>query len=178
MQKDLIAKDLEVQQRKMRKSPIHTSDYKADQVFKWQSKLEEPLVTSAYSTPEREVRIEEPLASTSQQPPLSGGWEREDYYTPRRNQDHPGHQNNWYQTPRNSRKKSFKKSLRNLIPMRAIIQELNMTDCTTLVTLMKDFNKTNPIMKDTREILENIPTHTHKQDEREVRYPPTIDLNL
>lgn len=75
-------------------------------------------------------------------------------------------------------KKLKKKHLRDLIPVRTIIQGPNMTDHIILVTSMKDLNKTNLIMKDTRDTLENIPTYIRKQDGREVRCPLTIDLNL
>lgn len=59
LNKDLVARDLEVQQRKMKKFQRDVADYKTDQVFKWQTKVENPLPASTYSTPEREVRIQQ-----------------------------------------------------------------------------------------------------------------------
>lgn len=57
LNKDLISKDLEGQQRKMKKYQRDIEDYKTEQVFKWQKKTDPIPSSSMYSTPEREVRI-------------------------------------------------------------------------------------------------------------------------
>lgn len=68
LNKDLITKDLEDQQRKRKKYQRDLSDYKTGNVFKRQSKLEEPQPNSIYSTPEREVKIQDPTTSHVQYP--------------------------------------------------------------------------------------------------------------
>lgn len=111
LNKDLIAKDLEVQQRKMKKYQRDISDYKNDQVFKWQSKIEQPQSNSTYSTPEREVRIQDPTTSHIYNPPR---WEDRDAYTETPRPCHEQRNNNGYgnQTPRRTGKKPFKKSFK------------------------------------------------------------------
>lgn len=139
LNKDLIAKDLEVQNRKKKKYQRDITDYKTDQVFKWQSKVEPAPPTPTYSTPEREVRIQDPTTSHALNPPR---WEERErrIETPRPYRDGPdpngpNHtrrderdtyggtpRNNYNQrnnygygqhTPKRGGKKPFKKPFRN-----------------------------------------------------------------
>lgn len=45
------------------KSCISATDYKMDQVFKWQIKIVAPQPASTYSTPEKEVKIQDPTSN-------------------------------------------------------------------------------------------------------------------
>lgn len=57
LNKDLIKKDKEVQLRKSKKYSRDINDFKNDQVFKWQSQIGSNDPISAYSTPEKVVRV-------------------------------------------------------------------------------------------------------------------------
>lgn len=104
-----MAKDLEVQQRKMKKYQRDIANQKSDQVFKWQSKIEGPQPASTYLTPEREVRIQQ--EPNTPYPLSQQGRDNRGTYpeTPRPQYEHRGNGNYWHQTSRNTWKKPFKK---------------------------------------------------------------------
>lgn len=58
LNKDLIKKDKEVQQRKSKKYTRDLKDFRNDQVFKWKSLLGRGDNASTYSTPEKMVRVD------------------------------------------------------------------------------------------------------------------------
>lgn len=126
---DLGAKDIEVQQRKIKKYHRDLGDYRTDQVFKWQSKMEDIQTASVQSTPVREVNIQQHIQKSP--PPrryLEANRKDPNPRTPRWNNDRGNQQpytphayyeqRRWQHTPRfnNRSRRPWQKPYRRPYP--------------------------------------------------------------
>lgn len=94
LQRDMERKDDETAARKRRKYQRDLKDYEDDLVFKWQSKLEETIINSTNTTPEKEEKSLM-VTETNKKPPTNGPVDRmNNYNTPNQRQGWNGN-NNW-----------------------------------------------------------------------------------